>query len=218
MWYRSCDCAYLNTSESSTPFFILTVQVQPSVMSTNDEILSPNITESDLPSKEQVVKLCRKNGINANHLTHTHNDRKFFIKYNNVKMAEARNQHPSRGFDVSIRIPEIYHAFTSRYRTYIVMEHIDIDHLASNAQRAKAITELVSIESPENSTPGPIGGRYIRHRFFKDFTSTIAYKSVRELERHVNRVCMHCNRITLAFYSSNTHMSSNSGPPTHPST
>lgn len=47
------------------------------------------------------------------------------------------------------------------------MEHIEIDHFASDEQRARAITELVTIELPPDAKPGPIGGSdRIKHGFF----------------------------------------------------
>lgn len=86
-------------------------------------------------------------------------------------MAEARtqlyffNQIAARP-DITIRIPESYHARISRgYERYIVMEYIDVHGFASLEQRARAITDLVSIEPPPGATPGPIGGGRINTPF-----------------------------------------------------
>jgi hypothetical protein len=157
------------------------------------EIISPNAP--DLPSKDEIAKLCPKNGIKNDHLTHTHNGKKIFIKYGTVSMQEARNQQffydqIAKRPDSAIRIPEIYHAFNFRSHTYIVMEHIDIDHVASDEQRARAITELVTIEPPLNATPGPIGGGHIKHGFFDTSESDVVYASIGDLEKHINRVCL----------------------------
>ncbi|RDW92807.1 uncharacterized protein DSM5745_00129 [Aspergillus mulundensis] len=58
---------------------------------TGKEIFNPGVP--DLPSKDQVVALCRQKGLDANHLTYTTAHGKiFFIKYNSVKMAEAHAQ------------------------------------------------------------------------------------------------------------------------------
>jgi hypothetical protein len=88
---------------------------------TDDELLNPNIT--NLPSKDEVIALIalyRKKGSSTNHLVYNSSDgRRFFIKYGNVIMAEARTQlyffnRISTRPDITIHIPEIYHAFISR--------------------------------------------------------------------------------------------------------
>jgi len=68
----------------------------------------------------------------ARHLTYLSKDRKFFIKYGfSVTTGDAKTQHyfyekiySQRG--TTVKISEIYHAFETRGRTYIVMEYIDI--------------------------------------------------------------------------------------------
>lgn len=82
----------------------------------------------------------------------------------------------------TICIPEIYHAFKSdKGDTYILMEKIDIETLASDEQRAQAISELISV-IPPSGTFGSIGGGLIKHNFFR-------VTSVMELEAYINRVC-----------------------------
>lgn len=115
-------------------------------MSTEEAIISPNVP--DLPSKEKKKKsqALPQNGFETNHLTHTHNGKKpkpqpFFF--------EQISKRP----DVTIRIPEIYYAF--RYfqsGVHIVIEHIEIGHAATDEQRARAITKLVSVEPPADVT------------------------------------------------------------------
>ncbi|KAJ5174359.1 uncharacterized protein N7482_000236 [Penicillium canariense] len=69
------------------------------------------------------------------------------------------------------------------------MEYIEIDHTASDAQRAKALAEIVSIKPPFNATPGPIGGgRIYMHTFWQRGGSDMEYTSVQALESHINRV------------------------------
>jgi hypothetical protein len=68
------------------------------------------------------------------------------------------------------------------------MEHIEISHFASDEQRAKAITDLVSIEPPPNATPGPIGGGLIRHKMFKDYTAPLPFSSSIEMATYINEV------------------------------
>lgn len=86
----------------------------------------------------------------------------------------------------TIRIPEISHAWEKPGGlVYIVLEHIDIEHFASDEQRSQAITELISIKPP----PGRFGGfsgERIRHPFSNDGKAYII--SGRQLEAFVNRV------------------------------
>lgn len=166
-----------------------------SMLITDDEILNPNIP--DLPSKKEVIRLCRKHRSDSDtsHLTYpSPNGRTFFIKYRNASMAEARTQLYLHDRIIAarprttIRIPEIYHALDSNSGTYMVMEYIDIQDFASDKQRAKAIAELTSIEPPPDAAPGPIGGGRVKHKFFKYSESPVEYRSVSELDNHVNNV------------------------------
>lgn len=53
---------------------------------------------------------------------------------------------------------------------------------------AHAVQTLISIRGP-SSAPGPVGGGVIVHNFFvNDETSIFIYKSVEELQSHVNGV------------------------------
>lgn len=118
-------------------------------MSDNDhdkEIRSPNAP--DLPSKSEIVKLCRKNGLRTFYLTHTHNGTELFIKYLKASVLEKHGSNssssisrlppPKKKVGFSISIPEIYLAFKDMGDYYMVMEYIDIDHdrVASDEQRA----------------------------------------------------------------------------------
>ncbi|KAL4882760.1 hypothetical protein BJY04DRAFT_216859 [Aspergillus karnatakaensis] len=119
------------------------------------EILNTSIP--DLPSKDQVVELCRQKGHDYNHLTYrTENGKTVFIKYNNAKMAEAHAQlffytHISANPQSTMRIPELYHAWLPEHSpsAYLVMEYINIHHLASDEERAKALSELIAVKPPE---------------------------------------------------------------------
>lgn len=65
-------------------------------MSDNDhdkEIRSPNAP--DLPSKSEIVKLCRKNGLRTFYLTHTHNGTELFIKYLKASVLEKHGSNSS---------------------------------------------------------------------------------------------------------------------------
>lgn len=162
---------------------------------TDKEILNPSVP--DLPSKDQVVELCRQKGLAYNHLTYTTvNGKIFFIKYNNVKMAEAHAQLffstcINANSQSSIRIPELYLAWLPDHSSsaYLVMEYIDIHHFASDEERAKALSELIAVKPPPGvfGNFGPPGG-YIRHMFFKDRVAAKIYSSVQELQDSINHV------------------------------
>lgn len=155
------------------------------------DFVSPNAP--DLPSKEQVRLLCTKQGRRDNHFIHVHNGEKFFIKYE-VPCCEWKNQQflfDQIGASAAIRIPEIYAVFGISDRLYLIIEFIQTDYIASDIQRARAISDLVSIEVPLDITPGPVGGGYIHMRIFWDNQiSDIAYPSIQDLEGHLNRVCI----------------------------
>lgn len=90
----------------------------------------------------------------------------------------------------AIRIPEIYAVFGAD-KLYLIMEFIQTHHIASDIQRARAISDLVSIEVPLNIVPGPVGGGHIHMRiFWDDQISDVNYHSIQELEGHLNRVCI----------------------------
>lgn len=120
------------------------------------DFVSPN--SPDLPNKEQVILLCTKQGQGRreNHLIHVHNNKKLFIKYE-VPLCEWKNQQflfhrigPSAAFRIpsaAFRIPEIYPVFGISDRLYLVMEFIQTENNASDIQRARAISDLVSIEA-----------------------------------------------------------------------
>lgn len=156
-----------------------------------DEILSPSI--ASLPTKELVVRLCKKKGPYHNHLAYSTEDRTVFIKYNNASMDQAHaqlffyNQIMSKNNSI-LRIPEIYHAFrTETGQTYILMEYIQIEDHASNEQRVQALSELVGVPPPPGIF-GSFGDGLIRHPIFQDDTAPAHFASVLELEAFMNRV------------------------------
>lgn len=72
------------------------------------------------------------------------------------------------------------------------MKFIEIDHIASDTQRVKALGELVSIRPPINATPAPLGGGLVNMSvFWEDEVSDTDYTSVQALESHINRVISH---------------------------
>lgn len=90
----------------------------------------------------------------------------------------------------AIRIPKIYAVFGEPHSLYLIMEFIQTDHIASDIQRARAISDIVSIELPLGIGPGPIdGGRIHMRIFWDDRISDVDYPSLQDLEGHLNRVC-----------------------------
>ncbi|PKX93973.1 uncharacterized protein P174DRAFT_460098 [Aspergillus novofumigatus IBT 16806] len=94
----------------------------------------------------------------------------------------------------TIRIPEVYHAFEvggakRRGYTYIVMEYIDIDleRSASDEQRARALSESISIPPPPGVFGSFTGGTY-RHHFFRDSEPPVPFSSAAGLEDYLNRL------------------------------
>lgn len=104
--------------------------------------------------------LCTKHGRRDNNFIHIHNGEKLFIK-SEVPRYEWKNQQfllDRVGLRAAIRIPKIYAVFGEPYRLYLIMEFIQTDYIVSVIQRARAISDIVSIEVPLNIGPGPIGG------------------------------------------------------------
>lgn len=153
---------------------------------TDKEIFNPSVP--GLPSKDQVVNLCRQKGFDYNRLMYTAaNGKIFFIKYNNTKMAEAHAQlffysRINANPQSTIRIPELYHAWAPDHSssTYLVMEYIDVHHFAFDEERAKPPPGVFG-------SFGPPGGN-IRHMFIKDREAAKIYSSVQELQDSINLV------------------------------
>ena len=126
----------------------------------------------------------------------------------NVKMGEAMTQryvaqHLRNNAITALRAPHVYLAFTWCGSGYIVSEYIDGKMCDDSdiLRVAAAVQYLITIPSP-NSTLGPVGGGPIEHPFFIDWTSSIWYESIGELQDHVNGVnvppCLALSLRTLA--------------------
>lgn len=71
----------------------------------------------------------------------------------------------------------------------MIMEFIQIDHIAPDMQRARAISDIVSIDVPIDAPPGPVGGERLHMRmFWEEGVSDVAYSFVQDLKGHFNRV------------------------------
>ena len=108
-----------------------------------------------------------------------------------ITMREARTQHCHATLNdkagAAVRIPCVYLAFESDGLGYIVSECIDgsICNNTDAALVAAAVQSLITVQGP-TAEPGPAGGGPIEHRFFVECKSSITYRSVDELEAHIN--------------------------------
>ena len=132
-----------------------------------------------------------------------------WVKYGgDITMGEARTQHFVAQYlqqknSPAVRAPHLYLAFTWNGVGFIVSEYIygqECDD-SDDALIATAVMALISIPSPD-SKPGPVGGGLIEHPFFYNRLSSIEYKTVEDLEDHVNGVsilfCFALSSHTLA--------------------
>lgn len=80
-----------------------------------------------------------------------------------------------------MRVPNVYLAFEFGNRGFIAMEFVDgaapTYEERDVADAAVAVRFIAEIRAP-NSVPGPIGGGRIRHPFFLDRESAVAYPVV----------------------------------------
>jgi len=109
-------------------------------------------------------------------------------------MGEARTQHFVMQYlqhknNLVVRAPHLYLAFTWNDCGFIVSKYIyrqECDN-SDDALIVTAVMALITIPSP-NLKPGPVRGGLIEHPFFYNRTSSIQYKSIEDLEDHVNGV------------------------------
>ena len=113
-----------------------------------------------------------------------------------ITMAEGRTQHfvaqlVNGDATAPVRVPYVYLTFEFGHRGFIAMEFVDGDAPTYDERdvvdAAAAVRFLTRIRAP-NSVAGPIGGGLIRHPFFVDRESAVAYPDVDLLEMHVNGV------------------------------
>lgn len=155
---------------------------------TDVEIFKPGVP--GLPSTAKVIALCAAKGLQFATTTYTSPpDHVFFIKYgSHFDLSEA---HARRFFCDSVsplqahtvHIPEIYHAFKHDRTTYIVMEYVDFDRFADQAQKAEKVGQLLAAEMPPDARLGPVGGGVVHHEFFPESEAPYQFDPVQELER-----------------------------------
>ena len=97
------------------------------------------------------------------------------------------NPHPN-----APRIPQVVHHFGDSRTMYLVMEFITLT-AAPLDRTAQALVWLSSIPPPPNHVIGPLGGGYIRHKFFNDYEAPLLFSSVEALQRYTHKVrlCFH---------------------------
>jgi hypothetical protein len=156
----------------------------------------------NLPPLDNIVKLCQEAGYDVPGIPLLIDESRgvasAWVKYGwSVTMGEALTQDwvgqaLNASPDAAVRIPAVYLAFEHSGVGYIVMEYIDgpvCDD--SDALRVAAAVEcLIRVKGP-TSTPGPVGGGPIKHRFFIEWSSSLTYSTVQLLEDHVNGVRMY---------------------------
>ena len=171
-----------------------------------------------LPQDEEIVKACNEqshvdgSGYGNRCAVYPLSAPQLFIKYgydDDGISEEARNQRFAyealRGMPkqdtAGIRIPTIYHVFSSNKKEYIVMEYVqgktirqllDKESVDTRLQEcytqvAQAIKLFLSIPIL-TAIPGPVGGGIIRHPLFKDTIASVEYSSVAHLQAHLNTV------------------------------
>ena len=160
------------------------------------------LAKEDLPSEEVIVTLCERVGFNVTGTTladESSGSVIAWIKYGpNVTISEARTQDwtakalestPASG----LQVPRVFHAFTRDRHSciigYIVMQFIDAAECDSSDvhEVAKAVQTLIDLPAP-GATLGHIGGESIVHSFFPDWIPVADYKSVQDLNDHINNV------------------------------
>jgi len=101
----------------------------------------------------------------------------------------------------AISVLEVFRVLTSEGVTFIVMQLLDAELLNACHQYpmdqcydliAEGIQLLRRMPVPDDATPGPyskeLNLRRIYHPIFKDKEATVVYRSVDELQAHLNRV------------------------------
>jgi len=158
----------------------------------------------DLPSHDHIIAISRKAGECTGTLLRSQSGEPIaWVKYGPYfTVHEALTQDwVAKNLEAdpkaTVRVPRVYDAFslptTSWTIGFIVMEYIDAPDCTDEDIRcvSQAVQTLISIRGP-NSVPGHIGGGPVVHNFFlDDWTPPFKYKTVDELEQHVNGVSEH---------------------------
>jgi hypothetical protein len=160
------------------------------------------LVNTTLTSHDTIVALCQAAGYEHTGIPlHNPSDGLIiaWVKYGpNVAIPEALTQdYVAKSLIANsaadMRVPRVYAAFS---RTgpdwdigYIIMEYIDAPDCGEEDYKlaAKAVRKLISIKGP-TAAPGPVGEGPVVHNFFVEWTSSINYTTVGELQQHINGV------------------------------
>jgi len=155
-----------------------------------------------LPSEEAIVTRCGQVGYNITGTPLFDASPKeiiAWIKFGpNVTVHEARTQDfAAKAFantpDSDVRVPRVFHAFTRKHPActigYIAMQYIEgVDCNSGDVDLvAKAVQTLIGLRAP-SLTPGHMGGGAVVHSFFLDWIPVADYKSVEDLDAHINNI------------------------------
>ena len=164
--------------------------------------IEANNKPTNLPSLDEIIHTCRvalkasTSYISGTPLVNKSDGITLaWVKFGrSVTMQEAQTQRYVAQFlndkaDPTVRVPSVYLAFQRGPYGYIVMEYIKgrICNKRDAEQVAAAVQSLIAVPA-RTTEPGPVGGGPIDHSFFMDGKSSVTYKSVPELEAHINGV------------------------------
>ncbi|KIK20264.1 hypothetical protein PISMIDRAFT_682436 [Pisolithus microcarpus 441] len=87
------------------------------------------------------------------------------------------------------RIAKIVHHFIHQHTMYLVMERIELQVSPPDlAKRIQGAVEwLANVPPPPNSKLGPVGGGFIRHKFFKDHEAPFEFSDTAMLDLYMMR-------------------------------
>ncbi|KAG8730307.1 hypothetical protein FRC10_002893, partial [Ceratobasidium sp. 414] len=161
------------------------------------------LANDNLPSLDAIAAMCTKAGFERTRIPlhdQSSGDIIAWVKYSpNVTMHEAATQnwvaqHLNANPEATVRVPLVYNAFSISTCAcpigFIVMEYIDAPDCTEKDIKlvAQAVQTLISIQGP-TSVHGHIDGGPVVHTFFvDDWTSPFIYKTVDELQRHINGI------------------------------
>jgi hypothetical protein len=166
-----------------------------------------------LPSEDAIVAHCREVGYEITGIPlsdASSNAVIAWIKYGpNVTVHEARTQDWAAKAladipDSGLLVPRVFHAFTRKTPSwfpigYIVMQYVEGADCGSGDVDlvAKAVQTLIGLRAP-SLTLGHVGGGAIVHSFFPDWDPVADYKSIEDLDAHINNVSA-CQRFKRAL-------------------
>lgn len=178
------------------------------------------MTRPQIPSREEVKKLCDKNGPFAKGLTYGD---KIWIKYGyGVTLGEAAIQkfvHEKADHRI-VYTPEVYDSFSvvakpgSRGMTYIVMEKVEgenyVDYTKQHPDETETVLQAIadvarhiwSLPLPPNTPPGSFGPELSVNRFFSDYGADRTFTDIEDLENWVNQKLIETKKPDRASFQS----------------